>query len=182
MEMKYKFATILCLILLMTSVFAATTIQTPILKPTYTSDRNYTNWPLDMNALAVGGTDLNSASVCWYMVSTGGGKFLGTWSIDSNKCKLVGYTSMGTNDFNFSMIVQNGVGDTNYTSPTAYYWLDDTAPVTVGTSNGLGTLVLTSTDAATTTGNGSGVKQIWYKLDSAVWTSTATNPLTTLPE
>jgi len=66
----------------------------------------------------------------------------------------------------------------NIYSADANYWLDNTAPVTVGSTTNFGqTLTLTATDEATPTGNGVGVKRIYYKLDSAAWTSSATNPV-----
>jgi hypothetical protein len=178
---KRNFATLFLLVLLAASVFATVTVATPTVLKTYTADKNYMVFPIDINALATGGNgDLNSDSKCWYMVSTGGGVFAATWITDSNKCTLAGYTSAGTDDFNFYMVVQNGAKDANATSNPAYYWLDSTAPVTVGTAT-YSTVTLTSIDAATTTGNGSGVKRVYYKLDDANWTSTTSNPVTLSP-
>jgi hypothetical protein len=168
---------IIALVLLCASVFAAS-VSLPTITPSYTADKNYMVFPIDINAITTGTIlDFNSTSKCWYGVSNYDVNFAGTWVSDFNTCTITGYTSAGTNDFNFRIKVQDANADRNFTSPVAYYWLDETPPVTVGTSNGLGGVVLTATDSATTTGNGSGLKKIWYNLDSGGWLNTSTNPL-----
>lgn len=161
------------------SAFATAPVVTPLtLTPAYTNDLNYMKFSLNFYTTASG--DVNEDSMCWYRVSTGGTTFIGDWNSDTNRCSITGYTSAGTDDFNFSMIVTNGAKDANGTTPISYYWLDETAPVTVGTHTST-SVTLNATDSATTTGDGSGVKRIYYKLDSGAWAYTTNSTLTLTP-
>jgi len=141
---------------------AAPTVGLPTISPTYTNDLNYFDNPFSISATASG--DVNGDSVCWYFISTGGTPIAGDFNSDTNVCSKTGITVAGNDDFNFSVIVQNTVGDANGTSPTAFYYRDSNAPTTALTrvSGNPTTITLTCTDTATNTGNGAGCKSIRY--------------------
>jgi hypothetical protein len=178
--MENKFIVLFVLILfLCTTVFAAApTVSSLTLTPTYTADKNYMKFPITMYVTASG--DVNSNSQCWYKVSSSTSVFAGDWNADTNRCTLTGYSSSGTDDFNFSMIVSSNARDANGTSAIAYYWRDSNAPSTAYSTTST-SIVLTATDIATATGNGSGVARIYYNLDGAGWTYSTDNPLTLRP-
>jgi len=53
------------------------------------------------------------------------------------------------------------------------WYLDNTAPTTVGTFNGLTTLTLTATDIGTPAESGSGTANIYYSIDGDAWVTVA---------
>jgi hypothetical protein len=175
--MNQRIFAVMCILTLILSFsFATITIQAPTVTPTYTTDKTYMDFPIDLNSIVTGtGTDLNSDVSCWYRVSNSDTNFAATWLNDRNTCTLNDYTSAGVDDFNFSMVVQNGAKDANTISDRAYYWLDSNAPITTSsftdpTNNG-GTMTLTCTDQATNTGNGVGCASTQYRIDDGSWTA-----------
>jgi hypothetical protein len=96
--------------------------------------------------------------------------FAADWNSDTNRCTLTGYSSAGVDDFNFSMIVSSNARDANATTPTVFAWRDSNAPVSSAVFDNDITVTITPTDYATNTGNGSGIKNIWYRINGGTWT------------
>ena len=178
--MNYKIlGTIFILLFILGSTFAAApTVSDLVLSNSYTNDRNYFSFPLDINAVATG--DVNADSICWYQLTTGGSAYAATFDSDNNNCYVSGLTVAGGDDYNFAMIIQNDAQDANGTSPVLYTWRDDNAPSIAGVVTGgiySKTLTITGTDVATNTGSGSGVATIYYKIGDGAWQSSTSNPL-----
>jgi len=182
--MNFKLTSVLLLLVLISvSVFAAAPTVTGVtLTPAYTNDLNYFGTPLNLSLTASG--DVNGDSLCWYLITTGGTAIAADWNSDTNICSVTGFTNpAGTGDYNFSMIVQNTVGDANGTSAVEYYWRDTNAPTVAKTDSGslVGTsLTLTCTDTATNTGLGSGCATIYYSTDGGTTYSSASGSSTTV--
>ena len=147
------------------------------------TDRNYYDIEFMLMSGVVTDADLdfNTASCEYdynYVLGATNLWFPADWNADTNQCQVYLDAAPKTDDANYNFRVwDDELNDTEGVSLDV--WYDETAPTTVGTevSNyNYTTVILTSTDAATTTGSGSGVQDIWYSLDGADWTNTATNP------
>jgi hypothetical protein len=182
MDSKYFIAFALILFLSLNVFAAAPTLSAITASPVYATDHNYGNWkPTNMITLStlVTGADLNKDG-CGYAIN-------GSWSyptaIDLNlDTNILSYSinTIITDDINWGLSCTNTSGETGYSFRTIY--LDANAPTTtstVTTSNK--TMTITGSDKPTNTGNGSGVKRIYYKIDSSAWASSTSNPLTITP-
>jgi len=63
--------------------------------------------------------------------------------------------------------------DNNTSSADMNWWLDNTAPTTTAWFDDYQTIILTATDKGTPTGNGVGVKGIYYAINDGDWVYTA---------
>jgi hypothetical protein len=173
--MNYKYLSILFAVLFLSiSVFAAApTLSALTVSPLATTDHNYSNWKSPAYttiSTLVTGADLNKDG-CGYAID-------GTWTYptatdlntDTNTYRII-VQALAEDDTNWCITCKNNSNETSPQSCRTLY-LDANAPTTIATSDGEGLIVLTSTDAATQTGNGAVVKRIYYKLDSDAWTST----------
>ena len=177
--MKTKFILVLITMLFISTFSFATapTVADLTFSPEMvTNDLNYFTFPLDINAVATG-DDLNADVLCFYKITTGSDAIEATWDSDSNTCMVEGLTSGAGDDWNFSMIVQSSTLDANGTSNEYVAWRDSTAPTVVG-SYATNEVTITATDVATDTGDGAGVKSIFYSLDGDVWASVNDSTLT----
>ena len=164
MNNKLLWIPVMVLMLISFSFAAAPTVGDLILSNSYTTDRNYFAFPLDINAVATG-ADLNADNLCYYVLTTGGAASPASWDGDTNNCYVKGLTVAGGDDYNFAMIVQSSTLDANGTSPVTYTWRDNNAPYITytKTGNNFGTTYnFTCTDSATSTGDGSGCASIVY--------------------
>lgn len=182
MFMNFKLLAGIFLILILGTVFsAAPTMGAITYTKAYATDYNYGNWIttyITLSSLVNGGaSDLNRTE-CQYAID-------GSWldsvtdiNADTNIYAPALNVPAATDDVNWCLKCMNVGGEYSKQVCRTIY-ADATAPVTVATTTSFGTsLTLTATDSATTTGNGAGVKRIYYKLDNAAWTNSATNPLT----
>ena len=182
MDVKYFIAFALILFLSLNVFAVAPTLSAITATPVYVTDHNYGNWqPTTSITLStlVTGVDLNKDG-CGYAIN---GSFTYPTAVDLNlDTNILRYTVMSTSadDVNWGLSCTNTDGDTGFAFRTIY--LDANAPTTTSTvSISNQTMVITGTDKATDTGNGSGVKRIYYKIDSSAWTSSTSNPLTITP-
>ncbi len=183
MENKYL-AMVLGLLLVLSITFAAApTLSAITISPSAITDHNYSNWKpnnaMTLSAL-VTGADLNKDG-CGYAIN---GTFTYPTAIDLNTdTNIISYTVMSTttDDVNWGLSCKNNSGETGF-APFRIIYLDANAPsVTSTASTSNQTITITAADTATNTGNGSGIKRIYYKLDSSAWTYSTSNPLTITP-
>ena len=102
------------------------------------------------------------------------------FNTDVNKCQAnlnYEWGNTGWTQIKFRVSDDNG---NLTTSDDKNWYLDNTAPVTVGTFDGLNTITLTAVDSGTPGADGVGVKRIWYSYDGSAWTSVATANSTTV--
>jgi hypothetical protein len=180
--MKFNFIVVLFALILFSSMaFAVAPVMSDInWTPKWEADLNYSNWNTEFILISslVTGEDLN-ASDCYYTVNNGDDWFLSAvdMNTDTNIITIGIQLPSVTNDLNFGLKCINNASEE---SDPVYQriWADSTPPTTVAHDPSNGIIILTATDEATTTGDGSGVQRIYYKLDNADWTSSTNNPLT----
>jgi len=176
--MNLKLFTILITLLIITSFSfaAAPTLSALTASPTALTDHNYSNWksPKYMTlSTTVTGEDLN-ADGCGYAID-------GSWTyptatdlnLDTNTYRII-VQAIATDDTNWCITCKNNSDETSEPSCRTLY-LDANSPTTTSSFNGINNIVLTATDIATTTGNGSGINAIYYKIDLGDWTSSASS-------
>lgn len=183
--MDFKnFLVIALMLMLCASVFAEAPVITGVtVSPVSVTDHNYSNWksPNFMTLVAsVTGEDIN-VDGCGYAIDDSWSYPTATdFNIVSNTYTIL-VQALAVDDTNWGISCKNNSGEEAFFFRTIY--LDANAPsVTSTASTSNQTITITATDAATNTGNGAGVKRIYYKLDSSAWTYSTSNPLTITPE
>jgi len=179
MELKKLFVLFAILFLTANAFATAPTLSEFTYSKAYAADHNYANWIdgfMTMTTL-VTGADLNESD-CWYALDGSWTKSENDMNTDTNIFSTGINVPGVTDDVNWCIRCGNTSGEYGQTCRTLY--ADDTAPETIAVSDYI-SVALTATDEATTTGNGSGVKRIYYKLDDANWTYSTSNPLTIAP-
>jgi len=171
--MDFKnFLIVALMLMLCLNVFAAAPVITAVTaSPISVTDHNYSNWKspnyMTLRA-AVTGADLNKDG-CGYAID-------GSWSyptgtdlnLDTNVYTII-VQALAEDDTNWGISCTNTAGETGYFFRTIY--LDANAPLSGSSFDGTSTLTLTTSDYATNTGNGSGIQDLYYRINSGTWTS-----------
>ncbi len=172
----------MCLLMLGTFVFSANPVFTgePTMTKAYnvTGDRNYYDFNTIMYSPVISDADLDLnqdsckiqfsiSPTIWFTPGTLTGFDFNT---DINKCVFnLNYEWGNTGSMDVRYNITDDAGhDTN--SNSLRWWLDNTAPMSGATSNDLGQVTLVTSDYATPTGGGVGIKHFYYNLDGAGWT------------
>ena len=147
------------------------------------ADYNYYDFNVIWRSGVVTDADLDFDITSCMMSNDGGRTFYNDtptvdWNADTNQCQTTLDYEWGVTDLAQIIFRVSDEADNNTDSPDMNWYLDNTAPTTVGTFNELTELTLIATDDATTTGNGVGVKRIYYSIDDGEWTSVAASTAT----
>jgi len=186
-NMKYNnFLFVGFLILLFSMVFAASPVitgPTTATREYIGADYNYYDFNVIWRSGVVTDADLDFDITSCMMSNDGGRTFYNDtptvdWNADTNQCQTTLDYEWGVTDLAQIIFRVSDEADNNTDSPDMNWYLDNTAPTTVGTFNELTELTLIATDDATTTGNGVGVKRIYYSIDDGEWTSVAASTAT----
>jgi hypothetical protein len=169
MNNKLFFVIGLALLMSMSVFSAAPTLSAITATPIYATDHNYGNWKptnnITLNTL-VTGADLNKDG-CGYAIN-------GSWTyptaVDLNTdTNILAYTIMSTttDDINWGLSCANTSGEEGFAFRTIY--LDANSPLSGASFDNDSTLTLTTSDYATNTGNGSGIKNLFYRINDGTW-------------
>lgn len=170
MNKKFLGLFLLTLFLFSFTFAAAPTLSAITATPVYATDHNYGNWKPTANitlSTLVTGADLNKDG-CGYAIN---GTFTYPTAVDLNlDTNILAYTVMTTttDDINWGLSCTNTSGETGFVFRTIY--LDANAPLSGSSFDEVKTLTLTTSDYATNTGNGSGIKNFYYRINGGTWT------------
>jgi hypothetical protein len=177
--MKNKLFLFLAIILLTSTAFAAAPVLSDFqYDKNAVADHNYGNWITSSMYIQakVTGADLNKDN-CWYGIDGTFTQSANDMNTDTNIFRTGLNVPALTDDVNWCLMCINE-SDENSNQLCQTIYGDGTPPTTAATFDDAFTITLTATDAATTTGNGSGVKRIFYSLDGDPWLGSTNNPTT----
>jgi hypothetical protein len=174
MKNRYFAMLLLLLFISKTCLAVAPTVSDINVSSLIITDHNYSNWKspsYSTMTVLVTGADLNKDG-CGYAIDSSWTYPTATdLNTDTNTYRII-VQALAVDDTNWCITCKNNSGETSAPSCRTLY-LDSNVPNTGATFDGDKTLTFISTDAATNTGNGSGIQNLFYRINDGTWVDLA---------